>query len=107
MPLFDTASIPEQVERLEQVLLHLKRIRDSTGPNEAELSSAPVLDNWSLGTRPQYALLGTASGHPGIADGHVLTSPLVYLDPNRCWARTWGRYYILGRPRERPGQQDQ
>ena len=62
-----------------------------------ELDVAPVLDNWSLGmTRKAPALTGTVSGHPKIKDGMLHSSELMIIDPNRRWARTLSRFYVLG-----------
>lgn len=69
-------------------------------PTEAELADAPLLTGWVLGQEPGgYSRLGGfVSGHPSLADGWCWTSVVLYLEPNRRWARTVSRLYRLGDP---------
>ena len=76
----------------------LQRIADG-GPSPADLRAAPLLDYWRLAHRPEPALIGLVHGHPLLRDGRTtLTSLAVVLDADAGWARTWSRYYRLGRP---------
>ena len=76
----------------------LQRIADG-GPSPADLRRAPLLDYWSLARRSEPALIGLVHGHPELGSGGTtLTSLAVVLDADAGWARTWSRYYRLGRP---------
>lgn len=66
-------------------------------PN-AELDDAPVLDNWTYGLRTVPVLTGLTIGHPILGTREVFTSEVYAIDPT-AWARTYSRFYRLGRPR--------
>lgn len=76
------------------------KLRDGELPAEAELAGAPLLTGWVLGQEwGGYSRLGGfVSGHPILADGWCWTSVVLYLEPNRQWARTASRLYRLGDP---------
>lgn len=76
------------------------KLRDGELPTEAELAGAPLLTGWVLGQESGgYSRLGGfVSGHSTLADGWCWTSVVLYLEPNRCWARTVSRLYRLGDP---------
>ena len=77
----------------------LQRIAADGGPSPADLRRAPLLDYWSLARRSEPALIGLVHGHPELGSGGTtLTSLAVVLDADAGWARTWSRYYRLGRP---------
>ncbi len=68
-------------------------------PSPDALADAPILDWWTPAQRTTGALMGLVSGHPRIARGHTgLTTELFAIDPVFGWARTWSRFYRLGRP---------
>ncbi len=67
-------------------------------PDPAALADAPVLDRWSPGIRRAGCLVGLVSGHPRLRDGHLTaTTDLFAINSDGMWARTWSRYYRLGR----------
>ena len=69
-----------------------------TGPTEADLASAPVLDGWNAAVMGKEAILvGQVHGHP-VAEGEVYTSPVLMLDVERGIARTISRWYRIGYP---------
>lgn len=76
------------------------KLNEGELPSEAELAGAPLLTAWVLGQEPGgYSRLGGfVSGHPRLADGWCWTSVVLYLEPNRRWARTVSRLYRLGAP---------
>lgn len=76
------------------------KLKDGELPTEAELADAPLLTGWVLGQEPGgYSRLGGfVTGHPSLADGWCWTSVVLYLEPNRRWARTVSRLYRLGDP---------
>lgn len=73
-------------------------------PDERVLAEAPLISCWSVvecGQGPAIAMVGMVAGHPrfpGIRP--VLTSPLIAVDLEGRWARTEGRFYRLGSPRD-------
>ena len=76
------------------------KLREGELPTEAELADAPLLTGWVLGQESggHSQLGGFVSGHPSLADGWCWTSVVLYLEPNRRWARTVSRLYRLGDP---------
>jgi hypothetical protein len=78
----------------------LSRLVRDGGPSAADLANAPVLTSYRRVTRPTPALLGRVHGHPNIADGHrALTTQIFAFDPDGDgWARSYSRFYTLGRP---------
>ena len=77
----------------------LARLVAGEQPSADALASAPVIDCWLPAFRSSGALIGKISGHPNITSGrNGLTSQLFVIDPAMGWARTWSRFYRLGRP---------
>jgi hypothetical protein len=77
-------------------------------PSPLELERAPLLEDWRVviaHTQNDAApfqflavLTGSVTGHPLLGDTRTIrTSQLVWLDPNRQWARTFNRVYRLGK----------
>jgi hypothetical protein len=67
-------------------------------PTDADLAGAPIIDLWKPAMRAGNALIGMVTGHPIIGDGRVtITSDLFAIDEHAGWARTWSRFYRLGR----------
>lgn len=92
-----TPNINSHIEYFERLVADLKAIRDGVGPTEAELRTAPVIDQYELSARSAPCLIGELRGHPRIADGPSRTSDLWVIAPELGWARTFSRYYNLGR----------
>lgn len=73
-------------------------------PDERVLADAPIINGWSVverGPGPAIAMIGMVVGHPRFPGVRpVLTSPLIAVDLEACWARTEGRFYRLGTPRD-------
>lgn len=85
--------------RLVDLLDHLEHISTAM-PGPDELRDAPILDQWSagVGTDGCARLFGRVTGHPRLREGaRIFTSPYCKLDTEAGWARTWSRYYRLGR----------
>ena len=92
----DPATIVAQARRLAD---DVERTLSGAPLTDAVLAGAPVLDAWRPALRSVHALVGVVAGHPGVADGHhALTSELFAIDVERGFARTWSRFYQLGRP---------
>jgi len=79
------------------------------GPSPSELACAPLLESWravvirpqreSVPLQPTMILAGCVTGHPFLSDAATIcTSPLIWLDRNRKWARSHNRVYRLGDP---------
>lgn len=76
----------------------LERIARGEHPTEADLDDAPRLSDWRVYVSPLPFLVGTVIGHPKIGDGRLCrTSGLVTFDPVAGYARTFSRFYRLGR----------
>lgn len=62
------------------------------------LDDAPVLDDWRVTTRQVTALSGIVTSHPilGLRRA-IITSEVYAFNPRAKWARTYSRYYRLGK----------
>jgi hypothetical protein len=85
-----------EIEILENLLRDLKSIRAGNFPDKKALASAPLIDQWSLGTRPTPCLYGVISGHPRLRTSQGVTSDVWVMSPNLRFIRTLSRYYRLG-----------
>lgn len=92
---FDDAQVRRQHRLVQALAADLERIRLGIGPSSAELALAPRIDDWRPCVRAEPALTGLISGHPS-ASGLSVTSGLYVLDPDRGFARTFSRFYLLG-----------
>lgn len=84
-------------ERLRDLADQLDAFEEGIEPNEAELASAPLLEDWRPASRTTVALSGCVSGHPSRPTGAIKTSELFATD-GLTFARTFSRLYRLGRP---------
>ena len=99
-------SILFPIEPQEQLLSRLRRLNDDlariaagTAPAADELGDAPILDHWAYASRFAVCLAGATVGHPKLGNRPlVATSELFVIDPLHGWARTFSRFYRLGRP---------
>lgn len=89
-----------EISKLERLVTDLKAIRDGEAPTARELAAAPILDRYhhTLGTVPM--LVGQATGHPRLPGmgRPIHTSQLWVYGNDVGWARTYSRWYRLGRP---------
>ena len=77
----------------------VERILANRGSYQADLGAAPVLDLYCPVSSPSYRLIGIVGRHPHPRDQRTIrTSPLCLIDQEAGWARTWSRFYALGRP---------
>lgn len=91
--------LDREISRLNQLLTDLTSMRDGSGPNQDFLECCPLIDFWSVGTRPVRCLTGIFINHPKIDQGSFgMTSELVWLDKERGFARTRSRFYRLASP---------
>lgn len=64
-------------------------------PND--LDPKVTLHEWSLGNRASNCLKGIVENHPILDDGLIQTSQVFFIDPSSGLARTYSRWYRLGR----------
>jgi hypothetical protein len=84
---------------LTSLLRDVRYLRTGGMPRPADLSAAPVIDQWSYGLVPARCIVGSVRGHPILGNSaRIHTSELILIDPEHGWARTWSRYYRLGTP---------
>lgn len=68
------------------------------------LTKAPLLEDHRLVLGWCHAMKGIVSGHPLLPDGgEIVTSQLMYMNPDIGLARTFSRWYRLGRARPKQG----
>lgn len=96
---FDNPACLQNALRVHDLSDDLRLIASFKAPGIRDIAMAPVLDDWFVGHRMEMALVGKVSCHPNLADGPVTTSGLHYLDPLAGYARSFNRWYRLGRPR--------
>ncbi|KAB0264196.1 DUF6634 family protein [Microvirga brassicacearum] len=107
----DRIRVAQEIDRLLRLAADLGAIREGTGPSDADLSDAPILDNWARTIRPTLCLNGDVSGHPLLrgTSRNIISSDLWVLAEQQGWARTLSRWYRLGRQRNlldcRPDEQ--
>jgi hypothetical protein len=75
----------------------LERIASGLEPTKEDLKNAPIIDRWSIVSRPAYALSGFTTNHPLLGNRSVHTSQVYAISADGLWARTWSRFYLLGR----------
>ena len=95
----DQADQGRRAPRLIDLISHLEHLSAAT-PSLEEFRDAPLLDEWSAGVGGDGCarLFGRVTGHPRLHEGaRIYTSPYLQVDPAAGWARTWSRFYQLGR----------
>lgn len=95
-----------EIEKFSQLALDLKKLMVGEYPFDTELVQTPFIDQWSIIMRPVPCLFGVVQGHPRLGNGPAVTSQLMFLDPDRQWARTHSRLYVLGDRSEDSETQD-
>ena len=87
---------------LRQDLLDLCDHIDSLAaavPDPSTFETSPRIDRWCGAVVDDLpVLVGVVTGHPQLRQGaRTVTSPLLRIAPEAGWARTFSRYYRLGR----------
>jgi hypothetical protein len=86
------------VECTRRLAADVQRLAATGGPTTEDLRNAPVLDWWLPTRRQVFSMIGVVSGHPTIGDRHTaLTTEIFAFDAAAGWARSWSRFYALGR----------
>ncbi|MFC7067069.1 DUF6634 family protein [Brucella rhizosphaerae] len=88
-----------EIAMLKSLVGDLERILQGDYPSELELNSAPIITNWKVSVRPSTCLEGALFEHPRLGNlvPSGLTSELWLLDLDRNYARTFSRFYRLGK----------
>lgn len=89
-----------ELAKLSSLMSDMEAIQRGVHPGRLCEGSVPVLDNWILALRSTPCLVGLSSGHPQLTGEHrpITTSDLWLFSEDRTWARTFSRWYQLGRP---------
>ncbi len=106
-----TTIFPSAGDAPDQLVADARRLADDLAllasgapPSPEMLADAPVLDFWWPGIRRTGALCGVVSGHPVLVTGRsIITTELCAIDSDGLWARTFSRFYLLGRTIEDGG----
>lgn len=89
---------------MRRVLRDLEHLEAGALDTAEILAIAPVLEDHRLVFGWCHAMKGIVTGHPSLADGdEVVTSQLIYMNPDIGLARTLSRWYRLGAPRPKQG----
>lgn len=82
---------------LEQILAAIEEAQ--SGPTHEDLATAPTLSPWHpiLTLEAEPLLWGHVNGHPIFGTRWITTARLIALDLDSQWARTFSRWYRLGR----------
>jgi hypothetical protein len=90
-----TADLPNLVARLRDLADDLEGFHEHGHIPEI----AVAIEDWVLLRRAVPCLVGTMSGHPTVGDGNAgATTELFVFDTEAGIARTFNRWYRLGRP---------
>jgi hypothetical protein len=89
------------VANLKALARDIERIRAGAAPTDADLAAAPVLHGWAPAVRGSSCLVGSVQSHPLLGTRHaIFTCQLFAMDDLRGWARTYSRFYVLGKKSE-------
>lgn len=89
--------LAKEAARYRRLAEDLEPIAQGIHPNEEFLENSPILYRWKFFFGPVPHLTGIVHGHPILSDGQMCyTSQLITLNPDRSYARTLSRFYLLG-----------
>ena len=87
----------DDVRKLRALADDLERLAAGHPPIEADLADAPQIDAYEFIARSVPAIYGLNDGHPRLSSPTITTTQLWVLNEQQGWARTYSRYYRLGR----------
>ena len=91
-------SLSSRVEYLERLAADLRALAEGQLPSPERLAASPQLNPYSVTTVEVPVLAGLVDRHPILgASKTIVTSPVWAVAKDRTWARTYSRYYRLGR----------
>ncbi len=99
--------IRSEIQRLESLLIDLRRAAEGILPAAGDLAGAPIIDHWTEAMRPEPCLAGKIHGHPDCRGPVSVTSGIWMHAPDLGWTRTLSRFYRLGRTIAQDGEQRQ
>jgi hypothetical protein len=91
------AALAHDIRKLERLLSDLKSLADGGMPSEQTLADSPLLDQYQMRSGRGLSLNGVCIDHPQLVGPAIYTSNLWVLAPHHGWARTYSRFYRLGR----------
>ncbi|QNQ64443.1 hypothetical protein IB024_16655 (plasmid) [Brucella sp. 6810] len=96
---FNRQRLATEIETLKALVCDLERLLNGEDPEQSDLADAPLIENWEFDRRHTTCLVGTFIAHPrlGRIVPNGITSELWYIDPERKYARTFSRFYRLGK----------
>ncbi|WP_112593097.1 DUF6634 family protein [Brucella tritici] len=96
---FNRERLAAEIKALKALVHDLERLLNGEHPDPRELADAPLISNWDFDRRDTTCLVGTFVAHPrlGRIVPNGITSELWYIDPERKYARTFSRFYRLGK----------
>lgn len=90
---------------MRRLLRDLEQLEAGTLDTADILGNAPLLEDYRLVLGWCHGMKGIVTDHPLLPDGQeVVTSQLMYLDPDAGLARTLSRWYRVGTPRQKQGR---
>lgn len=89
------SGIKTTARNLQNLADDLLSTLSSNFPND--LNPEVTIHEWSLGNRASTCLKGAVENHPILDDGLIQTSQVFFIDPSSGLARTYSRWYRLGR----------
>ncbi|MDT6941798.1 hypothetical protein RI570_16965 [Brucella pseudogrignonensis] len=97
---FNRERLAAEIKALKALVHDLERLFNGEHPDPKELADAPLISNWDFDLRDTVCLVGTFLGHPrlGRIVPNGITSELWYINPDEGYARTFSRFYRLGKP---------
>jgi hypothetical protein len=104
IPHFVLAAIRKEIKRLEDLAVALDAVCTCPFPLDRFLAGsqpdAPILEDWRLALRPVKCLVGRSTGHPRLPGERrpIVTSEIFLISEEFGWARSYSRWYRLGRP---------
>lgn len=91
------AALLAEIRKLEALVADLKSLAAGHMPSPEVLAASPLLDQYDLYPRQDVCLIGTCVDHPQLHGPTIFTSQLWVIVPELGFARTYSRYYRLGR----------
>ncbi|MHA6641803.1 DUF6634 family protein [Mesorhizobium sp. A623] len=103
IPNFVLAAIRAEIDRFKSLAADIEVVSTSALPLDQMLArahpDAPILEDWKFAFRPAPCLAGLSTGHPIlVGEGQeIVTSEIHIISEELGWARSYSRWYRLGR----------
>ena len=91
------AALWHDIPKLERLIVDLKSLADGGVPSARTLAASPLLEQYQMRSGRGLSLAGHCVDHPNLIGPAIYTSNLWVLAPHHGWARTYSRFYRLGR----------